>query len=151
MLVNNLDLKSHRYGLIGTQDWFMFPIVPPGSLVVIDDTRRRIASTGWNTEWERPIYFLEHRDRYLCGWCTLREGQLIVQPHPASFSEPEIYAYPSEIEVLGQVTHVGMALGLKSTRARFVPERFEQGLQIVAEQLFFHLARAVGHLRSVNL
>ena len=41
-------------------------VVPPSSLVVIDDTRRRIANSGWTTEFERPIYFLEHREGYAC-------------------------------------------------------------------------------------
>lgn len=112
MLLNNLDLRDLRYGLIGTEDWFMYPLIPPGSLVVIDDTRRRIATSGWRTEFDRPIYFLEHREGYLCGWCTLRDGRLIVQPHPASMCEPETYAYPSDIEIIGQVTRVAMALGL---------------------------------------
>jgi transcriptional regulator with XRE-family HTH domain len=116
MLLNNLDLKNFRYGLIGTQDWFMFPLIPPGSLVVIDDTRRRIVSSGWTTEFERPIYFLEHREGYLCGWCALRDGQLVVQPHPASGCDPEVYAYPSEIEVIGQVIRVAMSVG--TTRPR---------------------------------
>jgi transcriptional regulator with XRE-family HTH domain len=112
MLLKNIDLRNHRYGLIGTEDWSMFPIIPPGSLVVVDDSRRRIVNSGWATEFERPIYFLEHREGYLCGWCTLREDRLIVQPHPASFCEPESYIYPSEIEVIGQVTQVAMTLGL---------------------------------------
>ncbi len=111
MLLNNVDLRNHRYGLIGTEDWSMFPIIPPGSLVVIDDARRRIATSGWTTEFERPIYFLEHREGYVCGWCTLREDRLIVQPHPASFCDPESYIYPVEIEVVGQVTQVAMTLG----------------------------------------
>jgi transcriptional regulator with XRE-family HTH domain len=111
MLLNNIDLRNYRYGLIGFEDWSMYPIIPPGSLVVIDDTRRRIVSGGWTTEFERPIYFLEHRDGYLCGWCALRDGQLIVQHHPASLCDPETYAYPLEIEVIGQVTRVAMTLG----------------------------------------
>ena len=112
MLLNNLDLRNLRYGLIGTEDWSMYPLIPPGSLVVIDDSRRRVATSGWTSEFDRPIYFLEHREGYLCCWCTLRDGQLIVQPHPASLREPETYAYPLEIEVIGQVTHVAMTLGL---------------------------------------
>src|SRR5581483_1136367 len=35
MLLNNVDLKNFRYGLIGTEDWSMFPYIPPGSLVVV--------------------------------------------------------------------------------------------------------------------
>ena len=106
-----------RYGLIGSEDWSMFPIIPPGSLVVVDDTRRRIASSGWLTEFERPIYFLEHREGYICAWCSLKEGQLTVQPHPASYCDPESYAYPLEIEVGGQVTSVAMSVGMSPPRA----------------------------------
>lgn len=46
----------------------------------------------------------------------LRDGTLIVQPHPASHCDPESYAYPSEIEVIGQVTRV--ALSLETARRR---------------------------------
>lgn len=123
MLLNNLDLKNQRYGLIGTDDWSMYPLIAPGSLVVIDDTRRRIATSGWTGEFDRPIYFLEHREGYVCGWCTLKEGQLIVQPHPASLGEPEAYAYPLEIEVIGQVTQVAMTLGLANPRTNPRPNR----------------------------
>jgi transcriptional regulator with XRE-family HTH domain len=111
MLLNHIDLRQYRYGFIGTEDWSMYPIIPPGSLVVIDDSRRKIQNSGWTTEFERPIYFLEHREGYVCGWCTLREDRLTVQPHPASQGESESYSYPSEIEVIGQVTEVAMTLG----------------------------------------
>ncbi len=117
MLLNNMDLRNHRYGLIGTEDWTMYPLIPPGSLVVIDDSHRRIATSGWSGEHDRPIYFLEHREGYLCSWCTQRDDQLIVMPHPASLREPETYTYPLEIEVIGQVTHVAMKLGHSNPRA----------------------------------
>lgn len=116
MLLNNIDLKNKRYGLIGTEDWSMFPIVPPGSLVVIDDTKRRVIPSAWSNEYERPIYFLEHRDGYSCGWCSQHEGQLIVQPHPASHCDAESYAYPEEIEVIGQVTEIALTLSAAERR-----------------------------------
>jgi transcriptional regulator with XRE-family HTH domain len=122
MLLNNVDLKEHRYGFIGTEDWTMFPLIPPGSLVVIDDTKRKVASSGWTNEFNRPIYFLEHREGYACGWCTLKDGQLTVQPHPASNSAPETYLYPEEIEVIGQVTAIAMSLEAGSRRPQ--QERF---------------------------
>ena len=109
MFLKNIDLRNQRYALIGTEDWYMFPILPPGSLVVIDDNRR-IRNTGWRTEFERPIYFFEHREGFVCSWCNLRDGRIILQPHPASCCEAEAYAYPEEIEVVGQVTHIAMSL-----------------------------------------
>jgi|HubBroStandDraft_6_1064221.scaffolds.fasta_scaffold05794_6 transcriptional regulator with XRE-family HTH domain len=110
MLLRHMDLRSRLYGLIGTDDWSMFPIIPPGSLVVIDDSRRRILSTGWRSEFDRPIYFLEHREGYMCGWCSLEEDKLSVQFHPSSGCAPGFYTYPDEIEVIGQVTQVAMTL-----------------------------------------
>src|SRR5438477_1711403 len=118
-LLNGCDLKDYRYAYIGLDDWLMYPLIPPGSLVLIDESRRKVASTGWTTEFERPIYFFEHRNGFACGWCTLNGAQLIVQPHPASRCPPEIYVYPEEIDVLGQVTGVAMRLDLgKRRRAR---------------------------------
>ena len=118
MLLNNMDLKSLRYGLIGTQDWSMYPLIPPGSLVVIDEGRRRIINSGWNSEYERPVYFFEHREGYMCGWCLLRDGKLTVQPHPASLCDPETFIYPDEIEVVGLVTDVAMTLDPAERRKR---------------------------------
>ena len=109
-LLNAVDLKHHRYAFIGSEDWSMYPILQPGALVLIDESRRKILNTGWNTEFERPIYFLEHRGGCVVGWCTLESGQLILQPHPASQYSPLIYNYPSEIDVIGQVTGVAMIL-----------------------------------------
>jgi transcriptional regulator with XRE-family HTH domain len=116
MLLNGFDIKRHRYGFIGTEDWSMYPILQPGSLVLIDETRRKIASSGWASEFERPIYFLEHRGGYSCGWCSVEGDQLIVQPHPASQRHPEVYGYPGDVDVIGQV--IGVAMRLDPSRRR---------------------------------
>ncbi|MCS6953420.1 MAG: helix-turn-helix transcriptional regulator [Bryobacterales bacterium] len=116
MLLNGLDLKNHRYAFIGTEDWSMYPLLAPGSLVLIDETRRKIASGGWTNEFERPIYFLEHRDGYACGWCSLESDRLTLQPHPASACPPRLFAWPDEVDVIGQVAGVAMRLDLAQRR-----------------------------------
>ena len=103
------DIRHYRYGLIGLEDWSMSPVIQPGAIVLIDQNRRRIAQGGWTSQHNRPIYFLEHRGGYRCGWCALAEGQLIVLPHPASQQAPAIFD-PAEIDVVGQVIGVGMLL-----------------------------------------
>jgi transcriptional regulator with XRE-family HTH domain len=110
MLLNGLDLKNHRYGFIGMEDWNMYPLLQPGSLVIIDETRRKIVDAGWGNEFERPIYFFEHRNGYACCWANLTSEHLVLQPHPASLSTPEIFLFPDEIDVIGQVTGVAMRL-----------------------------------------
>jgi len=117
MLLNKFDLRDLTYGYIGTEDWSMHPILPPGTLVVIDQSRRRIQNSGWTSEYDRPIYFLEHRDGYVCSWCTMKESHLTLHPHPSSLKDPEVFVYPKEIEVIGQVTFAAMTWD-PSTRRR---------------------------------
>lgn len=110
MFLDGLDLKDHRYAFIGTDDWFMYPLLQPGAFVIIDETRRRIVNSGWTNEFDRPIYFLEHRQGWACGWCNQIGNQLILQPHPSSGCSPEVYAFPDEIDLVGQVTGIAMRL-----------------------------------------
>ncbi len=110
------DSKRYRYALVGTEDWFMYPILPPGSFLQIDESRKKIIAEGFTEEHERPIYFLEHRGGYRCGWCSEKSGLLIVQPHPGSGMSLEIYRYPGEVDILGQVTGVSKRLDLVKRR-----------------------------------
>ena len=114
--LNGLDVKQHRYGLVGLEDWSMFPILRPGSLVLIDEGRRKIARGGWTSEFDRPIYFFEHREGFACGWCTLASDRLVVQPHPASEKLPMFFRFPEEIDVIGQITGVAMLLEASKRR-----------------------------------
>jgi transcriptional regulator with XRE-family HTH domain len=109
--VNGLDLRQYRYGIIGYKDLSMYPLLPPGAIVLIDDARRKIAASGWSNEFDRPIYFLECRGGYLCGWCSLSDHRLLVQTHPASPQKPQWFEYPSEVDVIGQVIGVAKLLG----------------------------------------
>ncbi len=111
-LLNSLDLRRYRYAFIGTEDWSMYPILPPGSFVQVDETKKRIAKEGWNNEYEKPIYFLEHRHGFRCGWCSYQNGFLLVQPHSASYESPVIYSYPGEVEIIGQIVGAAMRLDL---------------------------------------
>lgn len=116
-LLKSLDTRKRRYALVGSEDWSMYPILQPGSLLVINDSNR-VVNSGWTDEWERPIYFFEHRDGNLCGWCHLDRDRLVVLSHPSSSEPPKIFLYPNEIEVLGQV--VGVAFSLDASHRRRV-------------------------------
>lgn len=108
--LESLGLKDQRYALIGTEDWFMYPMLQPGTFVSIDETQRKIANSGWSNEFERPIYFFEHRQGFACGWATLNGDQLILSPHTLSGASPLVYNYPTDIETVGQVTGIAMRL-----------------------------------------
>jgi hypothetical protein len=118
LFLEKLRLKEHRYAFIGTEDFFMYPLLQPGTFVMIDETQRRVATSGWTNEFERPIYFFEHRKGYACAWCNITDDHLILQPHPASECSPQVYAYPQEIDVVGLVSGVAMRLDLGRRRSR---------------------------------
>jgi hypothetical protein len=115
-LVGGIDVKRFRYGFIGTEDWSMHPAIPPGSLLIVDDAKRRILTGGWSKQTERPIYFLEHRDGFYCRWCSLRDGMLSLVPDPSSDSPVLTFRFPEEIDVVGQV--VGLAMSLDPAQQR---------------------------------
>jgi hypothetical protein len=55
------------------------------SFVEIDSRQKKIKTTGsWQDEFDRPIYFVELRDSYVCSWCELDGGHLILVPCPHS-------------------------------------------------------------------
>ena len=98
----------------------MYPILRPGALVMVDESRRRVQNEGWNHELERPIYLLEHREGYLCCWCSLHGTQLITQPYFSSHHAPQVFQFPREIEVVGQVIGIAMTLdGPRPSSTRF--------------------------------
>lgn len=102
--------SRYLYGYLGTQDSTMGPLLRPGSLVVVDTRLRQVRTGGWRNEHERPVYFLELRDSYRCGWCRLDDRRLILEPHPLSDCAPEVWEYPGQAELLGQVVGVAMWL-----------------------------------------
>ena len=113
--------KQHTYAYIGLEDNTMYPLLRPGSLVTIDGERRQVASGAWNNEYERPIYLVELRDGYLCGWCHVSESHITILPHPISKAPPRIFSLATEAEVIGQVVAVAMRLvppQARTTQAR---------------------------------
>jgi hypothetical protein len=95
--------ERHRYGYIGLSDRRMMPLLRPGSIVLVDVELRRIEESDWTTEYDRPMYFVELRDGFRCGWFHQAGSRLVMQPHPLSRCLPEAWAVPSEAEVVGRV------------------------------------------------
>ena len=115
-LIQRLDVRHCQYGFIGKEDYTMYPLLRPGSFVQIDNQSSRSQGTDWRTEFDRPIYFIELRDSYVCAWCEVRGSQITLIPHPLSGCTIRQFAYPDDAEIIGQVTGVAM---------RLIPERDE--------------------------
>jgi transcriptional regulator with XRE-family HTH domain len=100
-------------GIIGKHDRILEPMIPAGSIVLID-TRRRAISLGknWKYEFQRPIYFLMTRESYVCGWCELDRDSdwLTLVPHTRSPAFSQRWRYRKEIENIGRVVFVAIRL-----------------------------------------
>jgi hypothetical protein len=95
-----------RYGYIGLSDRRMAPILRPGSMVMVDTAVRKIEEGEWYTEYDRPLYFVETRGGYRCGWFLKLKSRLVMQPHVLSHCAPEAWRTPAEAEVVGKVVGV---------------------------------------------
>jgi hypothetical protein len=101
---------DYTYGYVGSEDFTMYPILPPGSFIQVDESRNKVIEGVWRSEYERPIYFVETREGYTCCWCTVGREDLILQSHPLSPVQPKVVRN-SQAEVIGQVVGVAMKLG----------------------------------------
>jgi transcriptional regulator with XRE-family HTH domain len=102
--------RQHMYAYIGSEDNTMSPLLRPGALVMVDETKRNVSNMQWSSELERPIYFVEIRDGYLCSWCEVSDSTLTVIPHPTSGVRVKSFSLSTEAEVIGQVVSVAMRL-----------------------------------------
>jgi transcriptional regulator with XRE-family HTH domain len=109
--------RRYTYGYIGTEDFTMYPILPPGTFIQVDEARNVVVDGAWRSEYERPIYFVETREGYTCAWCALQTDGLVVQSHPLSPVSVRVLKHPQEAEIVGQVVGVAMRLGEWSTVA----------------------------------
>ena len=92
-----------RYGYVGLADYTMYPLIRPGAVVEIDISQNRLQTASWHNEFERPIFFVELRDGYACGWCERQGNQLLIIPHHSSPSTVRRLTYPREAEIVGRV------------------------------------------------
>ena len=109
--LSTLADDRYSYGYIGSEDFTMYPILPPGSFVQVDEAKNRVTDGLWRSEYERPIYFVETRDGYVCSWCHVSRDRITLQSHPLSPVPVRTLKHPQEAEVIGQVVGVAMRLG----------------------------------------
>jgi transcriptional regulator with XRE-family HTH domain len=108
--IESLNLRHSHYGYIGLEDFTMYPLLRPGSLVQIDPDAKSIESGPWKFELERPIYFVELHDGYACAWCEMQERHLLLVPHTCSPMSIQRFEYPTAVEIVGRVTGVATRL-----------------------------------------
>lgn len=102
--------RAYSYAYVGANDFTMYPLLLPGAFVQIDESKTKILKRAWRSEFERPIYFVETRDRYVCAWCEVNGGMLTLQPHPMSPERTRIVPLGRDAEIIGQVVGIAMRI-----------------------------------------
>ncbi len=107
----NMIQDKYMYGYVGSEDFTMYPLLPPGTFLQVDEARNKIEQALWRSELERPIYFVETREGYTCCWCSLKDEQIVLHSHPLSPVPVRVLRHPQEAEVIGQVIGIALKLG----------------------------------------
>lgn len=102
--------REFTYGFVGIEDFSMYPLLLPGSFIQVDESRNKVTTGPWRSEFERPIYFVETREGFTCCWCEEHGENLLLQPHPLSPAASRLLHRPDEVEVVGQIVGVAMRL-----------------------------------------
>lgn len=117
--------ERHCYGFIGLEDRRMVPVLRPGSVVLVDTAVRDIEDDSWTSEHDRPMYFVDVRNGYRCGWFQQNGPTLVMQPHTLSRCLPESWKMPEQAEIVGRVVGVVMRLN-EPWQFRFAESREER-------------------------
>ena len=116
LLMLDVDWERGPLVLIGTEDRMMWPLLPPGSLLQLDQ-RVRTITDGSFSEFDRPIYLIEYRNRFLCCYAQRRGDTLRLMSHGESQWRPSISVPVKEARVRGQVTPIFRPLATRGSAA----------------------------------
>jgi len=112
LLMLEVDWERGPLVLVGTGDRMMSPLLPPGSLLQLDQTVRTV-SDGNFSEFDRPVYLIEYRSRFICCHAQRRGDTLRLISHRESRRPPDILVPYKEARLRGQVTPIFRPLTAK--------------------------------------
>lgn len=117
-----LSGRSHRPGrfiraVIGKVRNYLEPIVPAGSLVLVD-THRRSLNVRYESRVElfRPMFLLELHEGSICCWCELLgkdHTRIIVLPHPCAGMKTLELRLDRDVTVRGRIVAIRIATVLE--------------------------------------
>ena len=116
LLMLDNDWNRAPLVLVGMADRMMWPLIPPGSLLRLD-TRVRTIAEGPFSEFERPVYLVEHRNRFYCCHAQRRGDTLRMISHGESPFPPAISLPFKEARVRGQLTPIFRPLATRGSAA----------------------------------
>ena len=116
LLMTDVDWNRGPLVLVGLSDRRMWPLIPPGSLLQLDQRVRTIDDRSW-PEFERPVYLIEFRSRFFCCYAQRRGETLRLISHLESPERPSINILFKEAKVRGQLTTIFRPLPARGSAA----------------------------------
>lgn len=116
LLMLDIDWNRGPLVLVGRSDRMMWPLLPPGSLLQLDQTERTIVEGLWE-EFERPIYLIETKGRLHCCNAQRRGDMLRLIPHLESQDRATISVPWKDAKVLGRLTPIFRPLATRGNLA----------------------------------
>ena len=89
------------YAQLGSEELTMYPLIRPGSILTIDTSQKKIETGPWTNKLDRPIYFVELRGAFTCGWCERSDNKLRIVSYRSSLVRELLC--PQEAEIVGRV------------------------------------------------
>ena len=114
LLMLDVDWERGPLVLIGLEDYMMWPLLPPGTLLQLDPKVRSVAEGAW-TEFERPIYLIEHNNRFYCCHAQRKRQTLLLISHAESPSPPSTPVPFREARVRGRLTPIFRPLAKRAS------------------------------------
>jgi hypothetical protein len=115
-LMLDVDWERGPLVLVGLSDRMMWPLLPPGSLLQLDQRIRNVVNGKWS-EFERPVYLIEYRGRFYCCHAERRRETLRLISHHESPEPPSVSIPMKEAKVRGQVNLIFRPLATRGTAA----------------------------------
>jgi transcriptional regulator with XRE-family HTH domain len=99
------------YAQLGTNDGIALPAIPPGAVISIGEVDENEAKLPDPTKH----YFLQHGGGYICSRCIVEKGRLILIAQSQNVSNPQEFAYPQEMRIVGRVLSFSTRLPILAT------------------------------------
>jgi hypothetical protein len=105
LLMLDVDWKRGPLVLVGQSDRMMWPLLPPGSLLQLDQNERTVEDGRWD-QFERPVYLIEYKGRLRCCHAQRRGDILRLIPHLDSTERISTSVPYKEAKVLGRLATI---------------------------------------------
>ncbi len=116
LLMLDIDWKRGPLVIIGLSDYMMWPLLPPGTLLQLEPKARTIIDGNWS-EFERPVYLIEHGGKFYCCHAQQKGEVVVLMPH-ADSRWTEIKRIPlKDAKVRGQLIPIFRPLATRGSAA----------------------------------